>query len=85
MVRVEQSLVFLETHIPVPHDAGDVELEGGRMTKDQMQRAIPTSLLSLVTPKMRQTSLMNQFLSLLQLLWPMKACITQTGTENHPS
>ena len=84
-VRVEKSVVFSETHIPVPHDVGDVELEGGRMTKDQMQRAILTSLLSPVTPKMHQTSLMNQFLSLLQLLWPMKARIAQTRTENHPS
>jgi len=27
-VRVEHSVVFSETHVPVPHDADDVELEG---------------------------------------------------------
>jgi hypothetical protein len=28
MVRVERSVIFLETHVPVPHDADNVELEG---------------------------------------------------------
>jgi len=28
MVRVECSVVFSETHVPVPHDVDDVELEG---------------------------------------------------------
>ena len=81
-VRVEHSVVFSETHVPVLHDVDDVKLEGEEDDEGSGAESNPNIPIISDNPKDAPNLPNEPNLSLLQLLWPTKAHVTQIRIVN---